>query len=286
VGGGDSAELNTAARALMKMSGITPRMGTKIHEGAAKTTYLIEGRDNLYVACRYGPGKDGRRLCSRAAAGVDAAAAAGLGPRPLHAGKSPVIRSENRWWTGYVFIDGPALWGDRSLRDTYRVIGAFAAAWHARCSSDGRHRRAVSRFEAPVIPPEIRARALAATGASQQLFLHGDLNASNIILTPAPRAVDFDEIGFGPPELDLAIALGYVNTSPEDLGGCFHALLRGYREAGGVADAGSVKSLAEIIPWYMAASHQERLGEQPLPPGGLEAAAAQAEMIAAALAGF
>ena len=87
----------------------------------------------------------------------------------------------------------------------------------------------------------------------QTALLHGDLHLGNIIETEiGPKCIDFDESGIGAPEMDLAIALAYVNTDLEEFSACREQLLKGYVLKGGSINKPFLNVCTVLAPLYVS----------------------------------
>lgn len=294
--------LIVAAQALYSLNGAEAVSGTVVHAGRVKETLLLEcdgppqGGAELWIVCRYRGDQAGQAACERAARGLDAAAQAGLGPDRLISGRpSPCCQQSGFWWTGYRYLDGPMAWDQRPLPVIYYDLGTFAAQWHRRTPLTGTEAPLAERLPLLVEQPEDVRHALALLAeAGPEVLLHGDINASNLVRCPAGavlRAIDFDDVGRGPALLDLALTLGYVNTTPEDLRACCDSLLTGYHTAGGQVSRAQVIAFAPSVPWYMAACQRQTAHLHPsltlqgdgVSPVSLHLAAVQAQRMREAL---
>ncbi|WP_062270528.1 phosphotransferase family protein [Endozoicomonas arenosclerae] len=86
-----------------------------------------------------------------------------------------------------------------------------------------------------------------------ETLLHGDLHLGNVIETNnGPQFIDFDECGLGAPEMDLAIALAYVNTDLEEFRICKEKIIQGYIEAGGKVSQTLLNCCIILAPVYVS----------------------------------
>lgn len=116
--------------------------------------------------------------------------------------------------------------------------------------------------------------------SSKDTILHGDPHAGNLIRSTDKKLIfiDFEYSGTGPIELDLGIALSYVNTTPIEVRDCASALLDAY----GLSPARwrDVVAAAAIAPIYAAWIHA---GLQRPPDAALSVALEQSVRLRAAL---
>ncbi len=176
-----------------------------------------------------------------------------------------------------------------SLVETYGRLGEIAANLHSiqLAHELRRHPELADRLCNAVVPKGVREgiqRALA--GKSRQCLLHGDLNASNVVLARFPIAIDFDDCGVGVPELELAISLGYVNTSPCDIRDCFQSMVSRYTAQNFDLDVQTLGRLCGYIPWYLAASQYANMPPEKVETLDLKPVRWQASAIQNALSEF
>lgn len=250
------------------MAACTPLSGAVLRAGPLKVTYLFETDNDYFVVCRY------RQLSLRspamqASVGLEFAYRVDLGPVPCFGSDGRLIHAfSGSQWVMYSFLHGPVLASLPQLIDVYEALGGIAAAWHSSsCKCEAVGWSLLDSLDLPFVPEAVKSKAKQVLAdCSSPVLLHGDLNATNIVLTPKLKAIDFDEAGMGPPELDLAIALGYINTCEEDVSACFEAILRGYGHSASDAFAEAVANLTTLIPWYFMASMVRSFGPSVVTP--------------------
>lgn len=139
-----------------------------------------------------------------------------------------------RFAAGKTLIELP----ERTLSATYSCIGIALSKLHRRVKVPSRAgvgidpllplwRRAVE--DSPE-PSEYATWLILLEQNHQTTLLHGDPHAGNVVRTTDEEwmLIDFEYSGIGPAELDLGIALSYVNTTPVELQECASALIAAY----------------------------------------------------------
>lgn len=258
-------------------TGILASSGLKVAHNNSKVTYIFDAADGTYIVAQHSDRSSHVQLRS-IQVGMDLASQKRLSPEPL-----PFPHGSRL--SGYRYVFGHDLTRCETLNEIYREIGSFSAKLHSLDSSTIMEARdLVDTFRSVDLPDWISQSVEGVTREANRVFLHGDLNASNLIRTAEGIvAIDFDECGCGPPELDLAIALGYVNTDECDWLTCFSTLANSYIEGGGKLDFRRLAVLSTLAPFYMLAtsirSSQQRVDVGIL----LETAAAQHQKIVSAI---
>jgi Ser/Thr protein kinase RdoA (MazF antagonist) len=212
------------------------------------------GRFSLTVADGMVTKRGDARVLAREAAGLRVATAADVGPTLVSATRGAItttlipgrVRPSARWTTTQCHALGALL---RRLHDSRRARSGGRSEWtspvhslsayRARRLGDAlsaarsaRDRAAVERVAAslpPMTPPG---------DASPFRMLHGDLVATNILWTPAPRLVDFEFWRVGDPAEDLAYLIELNRLGP--------------RRATGVCDGYDEPSVTTRIPAWRA----------------------------------
>ena len=251
-------EVELAAIALFDLAGLEAVSGTLMHKGREKTSYLLESEAGFFVVSGYELNRE-KHIQSRVEAIMSAMAWASrrnISPQPLTIDGRFTHLSERHIWAGYAFVDGSLLMQSRSPVEIYGRLGEVAATLHSSWSPDELRSppELGDRLRNTVVPEGVREgiqRAL--SGRSSKRLLHGDLNASNVVLAGFPMVIDFDDCGIGIPELELAISLGYVNTSPADIRNCFQSMVSRYIAQSPDLDLKILGKLCGYIPWYLAA---------------------------------
>ncbi|MGR5296235.1 DUF6895 family protein [Vibrio mediterranei] len=93
-------------------------------------------------------------------------------------------------------------------------------------------------------------------------ILHGDTHVENVVGLEQPKLIDFEHSGFGMPELDLGLAISYVNTNESERVGCLSSILSGYKKVNPNICTEKVRAAAVLAPIYCAGIEIIRSGEE------------------------
>jgi Ser/Thr protein kinase RdoA (MazF antagonist) len=243
-------EITRVAAQLYEQTGRVARSGAVITRKSTKTVFILDCDDGSYIVAAYRDDDYARSRLAAARVGMLLASMQDLSPRPIDLKTTSLLH-------GYRFAPGPTLDHCTDLAQIYYEIGGFVGRFHKiEIPLQTSAEELLTRVADHGLPDWVLQRVAGDGTASRSVFLHGDLNSSNLILSDHRwLAIDFDSCGTGPPELDLAIALGYVNTHQAEWLSCFSAAVNGYRDGGGGRLCiRRLVELASVTPFYMLCS--------------------------------
>jgi Phosphotransferase enzyme family len=242
-------QITQVAEQLYEHTKRVAKSGAVISSKPTKTTFILDCDDGSYVVSAYRDDDYCRARSVAARVGMQLASRHDLSPCPIDFEAASLLH-------GYRFAAGAALDNYQSLAKSYYIIGGVAAQLHRiEMPLKIYLEKLMGRFRDVELPGWVLKRVISDDTVRPSVFLHGDLNSANLIATQQGYlAIDFDNCGTGPPELDLAISLGYVNTHQADWLSCFSAIVNGYRDIGGMLSLRRLMELATTVPYYMLCS--------------------------------
>lgn len=188
-----------------------------------------------------------------------------------------IIQPTDEHQQGFVtlkdYVPGDNIYLSQGKQD-FAMLGAFAYHFHEKLAVQADYclrnllaewMLAMNSEVCAEIPVSI-LNTIATANTAGSSIIHGDLNATNIILNQACMdiyAIDFDNLGIGLPEQELALALLYENRGEAFFKDSKQQLISAYQAEGGSIDTNLLNAFIVTAPVYVFNCEMKKQGQTP-----------------------